>query len=376
MIENLTLKEKLPTVLVPELFRLTGGVQVFSRCLIEALDTIYGMPVPVFSRNDRREDCPSEFLRNRTFVGCGSLSTSLRRFKLMASCLVSRTPFWISTHPHFAPWLQHQQMLRKQPFVCVAHGIDVWNIKGSNVAKGLTNASCILPVSRFTADRLNNQLGEVIPPVSIFPNTFDDMRFYPRAPVVEWRERLKVPENFSMMLSVCRVSKGDVGKGYDKILEALPKLLKRNSKLVWVLGGKGDDLDRVKEKAKILGVADHCRFPGYIPDVELPDLYRSSDLFVLPSQKEGFGIVFLEAAACGLPVIAGNQDGSVDALAGGVLGTLIDPDSEEQLITGIERSLNSPKSDGEALHRQCVDLFGKRPFRGRLQNVLTDLGYL
>ena len=71
---------------------------------------------------------------------------------------------------------------------------------------------------------------------------------------------------------------------------------------------------------------------GYIEDKELTDHYLLADVFVMPSTQEGFGIVFLEALVCGLPVIAGNKDGSVDALLNGKLGKLIDPDNIQGTI--------------------------------------------
>ena len=356
-----------PVVLVPELFRLTGGVQVFSRRTIEALDDIFGAPVPVISRNDRRQDCPSEFLAGRSFSGCGSLPNSMRRFAIMAASLTKPCPFFFSTHPHFTPWLK----IRKKPYLSVAHGIDVWNIEGSKVADGLMSAESILPVSNYTAHRLRQQLGESIPPIEVFPNTFDAERFTATPSKTPWREVLNLPNDAQVMLSMCRVSKTESGKGYHRLLQLLPQLVKKHPKLHWVLGGKGDDLENVKQIASDLGVADHCRFPGFVPDDTLPDLYRSSDLFVLPSKKEGFGIVFLEAAATGLPVIAGNRDGSVDALADGALGTLIDPENDEEIVAAIDKVLTTPPRERQELHDDCAARFGKEAFRERLASILS-----
>lgn len=357
-----------PVVLVPELFRVTGGVQVFSRRTIEALDEIYDHPVPVISRNDRRSDCPDEFLENRSFTGCGSLPNSLRRFAIMAASLTKVCPFFFSTHPHFTPWLK----LRKKPYLSVAHGIDVWNIEGNKVADGLRSANCILPVSNYTAERLRKQLGDKTPPIEVFPNTFDATRFTAIPSKTPWREDLSLPDNAQVMLSMCRVSKTESAKGYHRLLQLMPQLIKKHPKLHWVLGGKGDDLENVKQIAADLGISGHCRFPGFVPDETLPDLYRSSDLFVLPSKKEGFGIVFLEAAATGLPVIAGNRDGSVDALANGALGTLIDPESDEEIFAAIDKALTSPPRNRQELHDDCTTRFGKDAFCNRLAKILSN----
>lgn len=356
-----------PVVLAPELHRVTGGVQVFSRRMIEALDALYDQPVPVISRNDRQSDCPVAFLRDRKFTGCGALPNGLRRFGIMAASAFNRAPFIVSTHPHFSPWLK----VLKRPFLSVAHGIDVWNIKGSKVASGLQAAKCILPVSQYTSGRMAPQIPPPAPPLEIFPNTFDAGRFFPSGSATPWRKNLNLPEEAILMLSICRVSKGEEGKGYHRLLELMPRLLAQHPNLHWVLGGKGNDLDHVKQKAEQLGVSANCRFPGFISDDSLPDLYRSSDLFVLPSKKEGFGIVFLEAAATGLPVIAGNRDGSVDALADGALGCLIDPEDDDQIVNAIDQTLSKPPRDRQDLHNDCESRFGKNAFRERLSEIIT-----
>jgi glycosyltransferase involved in cell wall biosynthesis len=79
--------------------------------------------------------------------------------------------------------------------------------------------------------------------------------------------------------------------------------------------------------ARESGVADRVTFAGQVPDEELPDYSALAHVFAMPSTGEGFGIVFLEAAATGLPIVGGNRDGSVDALAEGRIGRLVDPSS-------------------------------------------------
>ena len=91
------------------------------------------------------------------------------------------------------------------------------------------------------------------------------------------------------------------------------------------------------------------RFLGYVPDEELPDLYRLADLFVMPSSEEGFGIVYLEAAACGLRVIGGAGGGSGDAVPDERVGELVDPADLTGLVEAVTRLLGQGRVDPAAI---------------------------
>ena len=109
--------------------------------------------------------------------------------------------------------------------------------------------------------------------------------------------------------------------------------------------------------------------PGYIEENELIDHYLLADLFAMPSKKEGFGIVFIEALACGLPVIAGNKDGSADALMNSKLGELIDPDSNRQIFSALLKLLQnhiSPKTN------EVLNNFSFKSFKERLRKYVVN----
>jgi glycosyltransferase involved in cell wall biosynthesis len=120
---------------------------------------------------------------------------------------------------------------------------------------------------------------------------------------------------------------------------------------------------------------------GFVPDEELCEHYNLCDLFAMPSKAEGFGIVYLEALACGKPALAGNKDGSRDALNDGELGLLVDPDDTEEIaaesIRVLRREHSHPNLFRPGLLRQRVtELFGfetfKRTVADRLKPFLQD----
>ncbi|HEY4194318.1 MAG TPA: glycosyltransferase, partial [Mucilaginibacter sp.] len=106
----------------------------------------------------------------------------------------------------------------------------------------------------------------------------------------------------------------------------------------------------------------------------LTDHFLLSDLFVLPSKKEGFGIVFIEALACGLPVICGNADGSIDAIRDGELGTAINVDDLGELEKTIDRYLKTPLTltTRRDLQRQCLLYFNEMHYRNNLKKIINN----
>ena len=110
------------------------------------------------------------------------------------------------------------------------------------------------------------------------------------------------------------------------MLRALPAVSQRFPNVRYVIVGDGPDRKRVEALSRELRVEESIIFAGYVPNEELAGHYNLCDVFVMASKGEGFGIVFLEALSCGKPVIAGNKDASVEAVLGGKLGMLVDPD--------------------------------------------------
>ncbi len=125
------------------------------------------------------------------------------------------------------------------------------------------------------------------------------------------------------------------------------------------------------------GLGNCVTLTGYVPGDRLADHYRMANVFAMPSRGEGFGIVFLEAMACGVPVLAGNQDGSVDALAQGELGRLVDPTNIDAIASGIVDLLSQRGPawwyQPEELRGRMLARFGRDVFGQKLCQVIESV---
>jgi glycosyltransferase involved in cell wall biosynthesis len=168
------------------------------------------------------------------------------------------------------------------------------------------------------------------------------------------------------MMLLARLSRFERYKGVDEILELMPDLLMREPDLVFLVAGDGDDRSRLEQKANTLGISDRVVFAGYVLESEKVAHFRLVDAFVMPGRGEGFGFVFLEAMACGVPVVASTLDGSREAVRFGKLGQMVDPDDRMALIQAIIHTLNAEKEIPAGL-----DYFSFANFQSRLHALMA-----
>jgi glycosyltransferase involved in cell wall biosynthesis len=175
-----------------------------------------------------------------------------------------------------------------------------------------------------------------------------------------------------VLLTISRLNAREGYKGYDKVLACLPELLADYPNLQYILAGKSDEKEhrRLTNIIRELGLESCVHLPGFLPDAELSDHYLLADVFVMPSKKEGFGLVFIEALAHGVPVVAGNADGSAEALQNGRLGLLIDPDDPAAIAGAIRQTLQHP-GDPAARQKAVAAAFNYPDYKTRLWKLLS-----
>ncbi len=150
------------------------------------------------------------------------------------------------------------------------------------------------------------------------------------------REKLGIDKDVLLLLSVGAIVER---KGFQFLVDALAEL-KAEQQLLCIIGGEGNYRDELQNRIECLGMEDTIKLPGYIPDSDMPLLMNSCDLFVLPSLSESFGIVQIEAMACGKPVVATRNGGSEEIITSEEHGLLCEPGSPRDLREKIETALN------------------------------------
>lgn len=368
-------------LLFPNMFGFKGGIQVYSEFLLRGLQILSPLAeYDVFLKYDRQSLPNSQFLPQTRFHFFGGLPRVLQGFWLTFSVLWlslwQRPSLMIATHVNYSPicyWLKRLFGVR---YWVVVHGLEGWNLTHSSLCLALRYADRVVAVSHYTRSRLLAEQLLDESQVVVLPNTFEPQRFQiaPKPSYLLERYHLK-PEQ-PIILTVTRLGKSARYKGYDRILQALVLVRRLIPDVHYVLVGKGDDTPRIKELICELGLSDCVTLTGFVSDEELGDYYNLCDVFALPSQGEGFGIVFLEALACGKPVLAGNNDGAVDPLLGGRLGCLVEPDDvgaiASSLLQLLWQSYPNPKLFQPAfLREQTIQLFAFDGFCSCLRELLN-----
>jgi phosphatidylinositol alpha-1,6-mannosyltransferase len=244
------------------------------------------------------------------------------------------------------------------PYVCWTHGEELPIVASSRELTWIMRrvhrrAAALLANSRNTASLLT-ALGNPPERVHVVHPGVDPTRFRPDADSYDLRQRVGRGADL-VLLSVGRLQ---ARKGHDLVIRALPAIA-TSLTLRYVIAGEGPEKDRLSALAADLGLSDRVEFLGKISPEALPGLYAASDIFVHPNRVEGgdfegFGIVFLEAAATGLPAIGGRSGGVPEAIEDGVTGMLVGG------------------QDAEELQRAILSLALSRPLRERLGAAARD----
>ncbi len=358
-------------------FSQTGGVQMVCRSMTKALNHLQQQadsPFEMISLCDAPEDHNDRYIPGSSFK-----SFTYQRMRFCSYVL--QRAFSAGTvllgHVNLLPLAWVIKQLRPATrIILLAHGKEIWGKMPGWKKRFLNEKTEVWAVSRFTKKMLVTRhqispdriqvLNNCLDPFFRIPENFERPLYL--------LDRYSLKAHHQVLLTITRLDTHEKEKGYDLVLDALPELLLTFPDARYVIAGKPSaaELHRLLTKIEVLKLKPFVVLPGFIQEEELTDHHLLADIFVLPSSKEGFGLVFLEAAACGSSIIAGNKDGSIDAVMDGALATLVDPGSRKELTNALRQLLSIKYSFATAALQQKLSTrrFSYANYRSNIEALL------
>jgi phosphatidyl-myo-inositol dimannoside synthase len=271
------------------------------------------------------------------------------------------------------------------PYDVVLHGAEVTvpgRLPGSRaiLSHVLRRARRIVTAGGYPAAEGARAADRSLDVVNVPPGV-DVERFRPldEAQRTVARARFGLPAGVPLVVSVSRLVPR---KGFDTLIRAAARLRTRVPELVLAISGTGRDETRLRRLASELDVA--ATFLGRVPDEDLPSLYGGADVFAMVCrnrwaglEQEGFGIVFLEAAACGVPQVAGASGGAAEAVLDGETGLVVDPpDDPAKVAAALEELLTDPQRREQLGRAARARVVAEFTYDGLAKRLGTALGAL
>jgi phosphatidyl-myo-inositol dimannoside synthase len=336
-----------------EIFSSEGGIQSYVQDILKAYLSITAATksppkADVLLLRDS-PDCQNPFeSKNLNFYYLKTDPAWFGRLKFATKLLIyliqKRPQRVFCGHIKLAPLIQTLCELFGIPYTILTYGKEVWEPLAPKYQTAMRQADSIWTISRYTRDSLRDSFASrtcnsnLLNPdkFHILPCIVDGNIFAIGPKPQDLLEQYDLIDA-KILLTVARLRSTDIYKGVDVTIKALPQIAKTFPNVKYLVIGRGDDRSRLTKLAADLGVTNRVIFAGFIPTENLAAHYRLADAYVMPSQ-EGFGIVYLEALACGVPVLAGDADGSADPLQDGKLGWRV------------------PHRDNDAVATACVEM--------------------
>lgn len=313
-----------------------GGVQTYCYQLAKNLTSV-GEEVIVLApgmEGDSRFDREQNFkiIRTKKIVTSRFAFLSILKRKRVEKVLVGHGS-------HYVRLASLAHLLFKTPYYVIVHLEEILPPEREKVIqKSFSRTNKVITVSHFAKKKLV-EIGIPENKIVVIPNGVDPVKFNSRldSSLIRKKHNLK---NKKVILTVARLGEH---KGHANVIRALPQVLEKVPSSIYLVVGSGEKEGRLKGLVKELGLEDKVIFTGEVEKEKLPLYYMACDVFIMPSDIEGFGIVFLEANACGKPVIGGRTGGISDAIIDGETGLLVDPLDITQIAEALVRLLTDPK---------------------------------
>jgi phosphatidylinositol alpha-1,6-mannosyltransferase len=325
----------------------TGGIETF---VIGLLERITGHEVTVFtSQQGETSEYDQQWLdkfgvrviRDRSKILLPSWRVTRAVKKVVASHNIEIVVFGAA-----APLALMSSALRKsgvKKIIALTHGHEVWwakifpfNLAIKRIGKGVDHLTYLgeftrQAISKALTDKSAKEMVKIAPGI-------DTAHFIPQPDGMQKRKELGLQDK-KIIISVGRLVHR---KGQDKLIEAMPEVLRKIPNAHLLIVGEGPYKNHLEKLVNKLSLKENITFAGRIMYDRLPSYLSAADLFAMPSRSrffglevEGLGIVYLEASACGIPVLAGNSGGAPDAVLEGVTGFCVDGTNVAEIASAV-----------------------------------------
>ena len=354
-------------VLLTDAYGAVGGIQTYNRDLLAALcshpDCTEVVAVP------RKMTYSPGALPPRLTYRTDGIGGLLRYCRSVTSAMVSgRFDLLICGHLNLLPLAAPVAGLCRLPLLLTLFGKEAWQPPPFLTRALVGQVDAIASISRITDERFRTWAKVRPGETTLLPNGIhlEQYRPGPKDPALLRQFGL---EGKRVLMTFGRLESRERQKGFDEVLGLLPDLVGEYPDLVYLIAGAGPDRPRLEREAADRGMAERVIFTGMVPEEEKGAYYRLADVYLMPSRKEGFGFVFLEAMACGIPVIASRADGGREAVRDGLLGRVVDPDDPEQLRQAVREAFQLPRGVIPA----GLDHFSSENFTRRVHDLIDDV---
>ena len=355
-----------------------GGVQRAGRHVAAVMNEFaagHGMECRLLSLNDSPE-LHRMTVGTREFVFTGSARGKARFSAAAARAARRQAKLVVAGHPFLAPVAQGAQFFARQAKSIIwTHGLEVWEPLSILRRRALRSADLVIAPTNNTANHVARQQDVPQERIRVLPWALDPQF----EALLAANPSPALPANFPggrVILTVGRWFADERYKGMDTLITALPRLLTEWPDVQLVAVGEGDDQGWLEQIADGRGVLRHVHFLSGLSYSEIAACYQACEVFALPSRGEGFGLVYLEAMACGKPVIGGAHGGAPEVINDGKTGYLVEHGDAGQLATSLEALLADPTLGREmgARGRERVEKeFRFNIFAKSLKKILRDL---
>ena len=363
--------------LVSDAYGGRGGIALYTRNLLKAICTypaVENVVVIPRSVTYRLETLPQK-LTYITAAAGGKLN--YLKHCIRQALTLKKVDLIVCGHLHLLPFAYLFKLLFRCPVIPVVYGVEAWTPTSHRSVNFLcARIESFISIRKLTAQKLNAWSGRKDRQYFYLPNCIDGSKYG----VAPKRQDLVGKYGLSgkrIIMTAGRLDaiEYDRNKGFDEVLDVLPDLHNLMPNIMYLILGDGDDKARLETKARQLGVADIVAFTGYVPDEEKADHYRLADVFAMPGSnpifdRYPFRFVFLEALACGIPVVGCRLEDESEANDpdANELIIQVDPDDREDIKRGIMLGLEKGRN-----YMSRVESFYFEPFEKRVHDILDEI---